>query len=434
MSRIPSAVARGRRHPHLRRLAGRLCPGTSTTDDNLDIKEARADPRRGPLRPREGQGAHPRVPGGAQARRHDPQARSCASSARPAWARPRSGKSIARAMGRKFVRMSPRRHARRGRDPRPPAHLRRRAARAGSSRASSTAGTNNPVFMLDEIDKIGTDFRGDPSSALLEVLDPEQNNTFQDHYLEVPFDLSQGDVHHHGEPARPDPAGAARPHGGHRAARATPRRRSSRSPSATWCPSSSRSTGSPRSTLEITDEALRRASSQAYTREAGVRNLEREIATICRKVARQVAEGTQAQDRSSTTGSSHEYLGPPTLPVRRAGARRTRSAWRRASRGPRSAATSSSSRRPRCAGKEELHPHRPARRRDEGVGHGRALVRPRPRGASSASTRGASSKHDIHIHVPAGAIPKDGPSAGHHDGDGHGVGAHRDRPSATTWR
>jgi ATP-dependent Lon protease len=217
------------------------------------------------------------------------------------------GKSIARAMGRKFVRMSLggihdeaeiRGHRR--------TYIGALPGRIIQS--VKTAGTNNPVFMLDEVDKIGMDFRGDPSSALLEVLDPEQNFSFQDNYLEVPFDLRK--VLFVATANLLDPIPAA----------LRDRMEVIQLPGYTQMekvqiarrflvPKQMENHGLKAKHVEIADEVLTELV-QGYTHEAGVRNLERELASIMRKVARTVAEGRKRKTVVDIK-KLNEYLGPP---------------------------------------------------------------------------------------------------------------------------
>ncbi len=316
------------------------------------------------------------------------------------------GKSIARAMGRKFIRISVG-------GVRDESEIRgHRRTYVGAMpgtiiRALRDAGSSNPVFMIDEIDKMGSDWRGDPSSAMLEVLDPEQNGSFRDHYLDLPFDLSKvmfvctanmldtipGPLRDRMEII--SIAGYTEEDKLHIARRYLVPRQLERN-------------GLKEGQLELTDEALRTVI-ENYTREAGVRNLERQIGTIARKFARMVAE----EGKETLTVDSEQI--------------------------------------PDFLGKKKVFRETKRRTSDPGVSTGLAWTptggdilfieaRAMPgtghliltgqlgdvmkESAQAAMTvvRSASDtlgvddeffqKHDIHVHVPAGAVPKDGPSAG----------------------
>jgi ATP-dependent Lon protease len=316
------------------------------------------------------------------------------------------GRSIARAMGRKFVRISL-------------GGIKDEAEIRGHRRTyvgalpgriiqgMKQAGTQNPVFMMDEIDKIGSDFRGDPSSALLEVLDPEQNNAFSDHYLNLPFDLSRIMFITTSNLTDPIPGPLK------------DRMEIIEIPGYTEeekieiarkfiVPRQIEEHGLTDKLIVIPDETVKKVISE-HTREAGLRNLEREIATLCRKVAKKIASGKK-ETTVITPQTLSEFLGVPRyLPEAEQETDEvgvaTGLAWT-------------------PVGGEILYVEATIM---EGKGQltltgylGDVMKESAQAALSYARSRAGElglnpdfyKKLDIHIHVPAGAIPKDGPSAG----------------------
>jgi ATP-dependent Lon protease len=269
------------------------------------------------------------------------------------------------------------------------------------------AGSNNPVFMMDEVDKIGADYRGDPSSALLEVLDPEQNNTFRDHYLGVPFDLSgvmficTANLTDTIQAAFLDRMEVIRLSGYTEDEKVQIAKRH-------IIPKQIAEHGLDPDQLHFGDAALR-ALIVGYTREAGLRNMEREIATIARKVARRVAEGRTGKVRVSPASLSRFLGAPKVLPdemLRKDSiGTATGLAWT-ATGGDVLFVEATAMR-----GKGQLTLTGQLGQVMKESAHA-ALSFARSRARRYGIREEFFANHDLHIHVPEGAIPKDGPSAG----------------------
>ncbi|MDD5259321.1 MAG: endopeptidase La [bacterium] len=316
------------------------------------------------------------------------------------------GRSIARALGRKFVRISLG-------GIRDEAEIRgHRRTYVGSLPGRIIQGirraeSNNPVFMLDEIDKIGEDFRGDPASALLEVLDPEQNNSFSDHYLDVPFDLSRvifiatGNILDPVPPALRDRMEVLELPGYTQNEKLLITQKY-------LIPRQTKEHGLSDANIEFTPAGVLRIIT-SYSKEAGLRNLEREIAGVCRKVATKVAEGI-TNKVTVTDQNIQEFLGPqkfiPEVAEKKdAIGVATGMAWT-------------------PMGGEILFIESSKMRGNKGLTLTGQLGDVMKESAQAALSYIRSHSQDlniaddffetmdIHVHVPAGAIPKDGPSAG----------------------
>ncbi|MDQ3412215.1 MAG: endopeptidase La [Chloroflexota bacterium] len=270
------------------------------------------------------------------------------------------------------------------------------------------AGTNDPVFVLDEVDKVGNDWRGDPSSALLEVLDPEQNNAFRDHYLDVDFDLSKvmfiatANLLDPIPPALRDRMEIIELSGYTDEDKVKIARRF-------LLPKQLKAHGLPDETYEVTDAALSYLI-QHYTREAGVRNLEREIATVCRKIATRVAEGESV---GTTIGPDQirEFLGRPRFFYEERVARTEQPGVAIGVGVTGVGGDIMFIETTRMPGKGTLTvTGQLGDVMRESASAALSFVRSRAKDLNIDPSFYQES--DVHIHVPAGAIPKDGPSAG----------------------
>ncbi len=316
------------------------------------------------------------------------------------------GQSIARTLGRKFIRLS----LGGVRDEAEIRGHRRTYVGALPGRIVQglrKAGANNPVFMLDEIDKVGTDFRGDPSSALLEVLDPEQNHSFSDHYLEVPIDLSKvmfittANILDTIPPALRDRMEVMELPGYTEEDKLMIAKRY-------LLPEQIEAHGLKADLIEWEDDAIRTII-RSHTREAGVRNLEREIAAVCRGVAKEVAAGREETTRIGSD-DLEKFLGPvkfiPELAARSWGpGLATGLAWTPTG----GDLIFIEAARMRGKGSLSLTGQLGEVMKESATA---ALTYIRAHAAELGIEEKLFENSDIHIHVPAGAIPKDGPSAG----------------------